>query len=99
MTQTDSPNSEPKSGYQLEELQVMGEQLLARVKELIHEGNVRRIIIKQEGQTIMEFPLTIGVVGAVLAPALAAIGAIGALIAQCSIEVVRTERPSEPPLA
>ncbi len=99
MTQTDPSNNEPKSGYQLEELQVMGEQLLARVKELIHEGNVRRIIIKQEGQTIMEFPLTIGVVGAVLAPALAAIGAIGALIAQCSIEVVRTERPSEPPLA
>jgi len=99
MTQTDSPNAEPKSGYQLEELQVMGEQLLTKVKELIHEGNVRRIIIKQEGQTIVEFPLTIGVVGAVLAPALAAIGAIGALIAQCSIEVVRTERPSEPPQA
>jgi hypothetical protein len=99
MAQTDPSNTEPKSGYQLEELQVMGEQLLARVKELIHEGNVRRIIIKQEGQTIVEFPLTIGVVGAVLAPALAAIGAIGALIAQCSIEVVRTERPSEPPLS
>lgn len=99
MTQTDSPNSEPKGGYQLEELQVMGEQLLARVKELIHEGNVRRIIIKQEGQTIVEFPLTFGVVGAVLAPTLAAIGAIGALIARCSIEVVRSERPSEPPLA
>ena len=99
MTQTDPSNNEPKSGYQLEELQVMGEQLLARVKELIHEGNVRRIIIKQEGHTIVEFPLTVGVVGAVLAPALAAIGAIGALIAQCSIEVVRSERPSEPPLA
>jgi len=99
MAQTDPSGTEPRSGYQLEELQVMGEQLLARVKELIHEGNVRRIIIKQEGQTIMEFPLTIGVVGAVLAPALAAIGAIGALIAQCSIEVVRSERPSEPPLS
>jgi hypothetical protein len=99
MAQTDPSSTEPKSGYQLEELQVMGEQLLSRVKELIHEGNVRRIIIKQEGHTIMEFPLTVGVVGAVLAPALAAIGAIGALIAQCSIEVVRTERPSEPPLA
>lgn len=99
MTQTDSPDNEQKSGYQLEELQVMGEQLLARVKELIHEGNVRRIIIKQEGQTIVEFPLTFGVVGAVLAPTLAAIGAIGALIARCSIEVVRTERPSEPPQA
>src|SRR5713226_2263687 len=93
MTQTDSPNTEPKSGYQLEELQVMGEQLLAKVKELIHEGNVRRIIIKQEGRTIAEFPLTFGVVGAVLAPALAAIGAIGALLTHCSIEVVRADVP------
>ena len=91
MTQTD-PNAEPKQGYG-EELQVMGEQLLAKVKELIHEGNVRRIIIKQEGRTIVEFPLTVGVVGAVLAPALAAIGAIGALLAQCSIEVVRADVP------
>src|SRR6266852_3600637 len=94
MTQTDPNNVEPKYGYpRPEELQVMGEQLLARVKELIHEGNVRRIIIKQEGRTIVEFPLTVGVVGAVLAPALAAIGAIGALLAQCSIEVVRADVP------
>jgi hypothetical protein len=69
--------------------------LLARVKELVHEGNVRRIIIKQEGHTIMEIPLTVGVVGVLVAPALAAIGAIGALMAQCSIEVVRSERPGE----
>src|SRR3984893_3997973 len=95
MTQTD-PNTEQKSGYQYqEELQVMGEQLLSRVKELVHEGNVRRIIIKQEGHTIMEIPLTVGVVGAIMASALAANGAIGALLAQCSIEVVRSERPGE----
>ena len=93
MTQTD-PNSQPGQRYQ-EELQVMGEQLLSRVKELVHEGNVRRIIIKQEGHTIMEIPLTVGVVGVIMAPALAAIGAIGALLAQCSIEVVRSERPGE----
>jgi len=92
MSQTDPNNVEQKPGYQ-EELQVMGEQLLARVKELLHEGNVRRIIIKQEGHTIMEIPLTVGVVGVLVAPVLAAIGAIGALIAQCSIEVVRSERP------
>jgi hypothetical protein len=92
MTQTD-PNVEQKQGF--EELQVMGEQLLSKVKELVHEGNVRRIIIKQEGHTIVEFPLSVGLVGAILAPALAAIGAIGALIAQCSIEVVRSERPEE----
>ena len=93
MTQTD-PNSQPGQRYQ-EELQVMGEQLLTRVKELVHEGNVRRIIIKQEGHTIMEIPLTVGVVGAIMAPALVAIGAIGALLSQCSIEVVRSERPGE----
>ncbi len=92
MSQTDPTNVEQKAGYQ-QEWQVMGDQLLTRVKELIHEGNVRRIIIKQEGRTVAEFPLTFGVVGAVLAPALAAIGAIGALLAQCSIEVVRAEEP------
>ena len=93
MAQTDPSNTEPKSGYQLEELQVMGEQLLARVKELIHEGNVRRIIIRQGDHTIVELPPTVGVIGTLIAPWLAAAGAIGALIAQCTIEVVRSDRP------
>lgn len=92
MTQTDGSNVEQKS-FQ-EELQVMGDQLLTRVKELIHEGNVRRIIIKQDGNTIMEFPLSVGVVGAIAAPVLIAIGAISALIYQCTIEVVRSEPPT-----
>jgi hypothetical protein len=101
LAQTDS-NTTPEQKSYTEELQVMGEQLLTRVKELLHEGNVRRIIIKQEGRTIMEFPLTIGVVGVVAAPVLVAIGAISALIAQCSIEVIRSEPPTsivteEPP--
>lgn len=91
MTQGD-PNVQYKT--YVEELQVMGEQLLGKVQELIHEGNVRRIIIKQEGRTVVEFPLSIGVVGAILAPTLAAIGAIGALLAQCSIEIVRSEEPA-----
>ena len=69
-----------------------------KVRELVHEGNVRRIIIKQEGHTILEIPLTVGVVGVILQPALVAIGAIGALMAQCSIEVVRSERPTPPPV-
>lgn len=94
MSQTDPNNIEQKTTY--EELQVVGEQLLAKVKELLHEGNVRRIIIKQEGQTIMEIPLAVGVVSVLVAPMLAAIGAISALITQCSIEVVRVER-TEPP--
>ncbi len=93
MTQTD-PNIEQRTGYGVEELQVMGEQLLGRVKELIHEGNVRRIIIKQDGRTLLEIPLTFGVAGVVLAPVAAAIGVLGALIAQCSIEVIRTETPT-----
>ena len=101
MTQTDT-NTNPEQKSYTEELQVMGEQLLSKVKELLHEGNVRRIIIKQDGRTIVEFPLTIGVVGVVAAPILVAIGAISALIAQCSIEVIRSEIPTasvteEPP--
>lgn len=95
MSQTD-PNSEQGQGRDfIEELPVLGEQLVGKVRELVHEGNVRRIIIKQEGHTILEIPLSVGVVGVILQPALVAIGAIGALMAQCSIEVVRSE-PSTP---
>lgn len=73
-----------------EEFKVNGEELLKRVKEIIAEGNVRRITIKnKDGKTLMELPLTIGVVGAVLAPALAAIGAIAALVTECTITVER----------
>jgi len=75
-----------------EEFKVSGEQLIAKVKELINEGNVRRIIIKnKEGKTLIELPLTIGVVGAVLAPVLAAVGAVAALVTECSILVERDE--------
>ena len=64
-----------------EEFKVNGEELLGKVKQLINEGNVRRIIIKnKEGKQLVEFPLTIGVVGTVLAPVLAAVGAIAALV-------------------
>lgn len=96
MTQTDPhTNIEQKSSYGIEELQVVGEQLLTKVKELVHEGNVRRIILKQEGQTLLEIPLVVGVAGVVLAPVWAAVGVLGALIAQCSIEVIRTESAGE----
>ena len=71
-----------------EEFHVNGEQLLAKIKELIHAGNIRRIIIKnKEGKTIMEIPLTIGVVGVVLAPTLAAVGAIAALVTEATVVV------------
>ncbi len=69
-----------------------GEQLLNKIKELIEEGNVRKITIHDKaGKEIMSFPLTIGVVGAVLAPVLAAIGALAALIGECTISVEREE--------
>lgn len=80
-----------------EEFKVNGEDLLRKVKELINEGNVRRIIIKsKEGKSLAEFPLTIGIVGAVLAPILAAVGAIAALVTECTIVVEREiEEPTE----
>jgi len=73
-----------------EEFTVNGEELLKKVKELVHEGNVRRITIKsKEGKTIMELPLTVGVVGVVLAPVLAAVGAAAALVTECTLVVER----------
>jgi hypothetical protein len=73
-----------------EEHRTQGEQLVDRVRELIREGNVRRISIRNdEGRTLIEIPLTIGVVGALLAPAWAALGAIAAVVSDCSIEVER----------
>jgi len=75
-----------------EEFHVNGEQLLAKIKELIHAGNIRRIIIKnKEGKTVMEIPLTVGVVGAVLAPTLAAVGAIAALVSEATVVVEKIE--------
>ncbi len=73
-----------------ESFKVAAEQLVDAVKKLLHEGNVRRIVIKQEGRTIAEFPMTVGVVGAVLAPVLAAVGAIAAVLTECTVEVERT---------
>ena len=78
-----------------ETIKVQGGQLLDSTKKLIEEGNVRRVVVKQEEHTIAEFPLTVGVVGAVLAPVLAAIGAIAALVTDCSIEVERVGKKPE----
>jgi hypothetical protein len=75
-----------------EEFKVSGEEVIKKLKELIREGNIRRIIIKnEEGKTLVEFPLTIGMVGAALIPVWAAIGAIAALVAKCTIVVERRE--------
>lgn len=73
-----------------EEFKVSGDELVEKVKQLLKEGNVRRIIIKnKDGKTLIEVPMTIGVIGIVLAPVLAAVGAIAALVTECSIVVER----------
>lgn len=74
-----------------ESFQIRGSQLLDRVKELIHEGNIRRIVIKQDTRIIAEFPLTLGVVGTVIAPVLAAVGVLAALLTDCTLEVDRVD--------
>jgi hypothetical protein len=75
-----------------EEFSVTGEEILTKVKELIHEGNIRRIIIKdKEGRTLIEVPLTLGVVGAILVPVWAAIGAVAALVAEAKLVVEKDE--------
>jgi hypothetical protein len=75
-----------------ESVKLEGEALVDKLKELIHEGNVRRIRIVHQGRTVAEFPLTAGVVAAVLAPVAAAIGAVVALLKDCSIEVERERK-------
>ena len=75
-----------------EEFSVNGEELIARIKNLINEGNIRRIIIKdKEGKVVFEIPLTFGVVGALIAPQLAAIGAIAALVTEATVVVEKAE--------
>ena len=81
-----------EQNFKTEEFRVEGERLIAKVKELFHEGNIRRVIIKdKEGKTVMEIPVTLGVVGVLLAPQLAAIGAIAALLTEATIVVEKAE--------
>lgn len=76
-----------------EEFKVQGERLMEKVKELVKKGNVRKITIKdKKGKEVVSFPLTVGVVGAVIAPVLAAIGALAALIGECTISVEKEEK-------
>jgi hypothetical protein len=80
------------SNTRTEEFRVNGEELLAKVKQLIHEGNIRRVSIRdKEGRTVMEIPLTFGVVGAILAPTLVAVGAVAALLTEATIVVEKNE--------
>lgn len=86
-----SAASEEKGQYRKEEFKVTGEQLLSEIKRLVSEGNIRRIVIRQGDKTLIEIPLTLGVIGIALAPVWAAIGAIAALVAECTIVVEKVE--------
>ena len=78
-----------------ESFKVEGENVADKIKNLIHEGNVRRVVVKHEDRTIAEFPLTAGIVGTVLAPVLAAVGALVALLKDCTIHVERSADESK----
>src|SRR3990167_1828531 len=87
------PGKSSKTSTRRETFSVKGEELLEKVKILIKEGNVRRVIIKDKsGKELIQFPLTLGVVGVFLAPVLAAVGAIAALVAECTITVEREKK-------
>jgi hypothetical protein len=80
------------------EFKVKGEDLIKKIKQLIHEGNIRRIIIKDDkGHVYIEIPLTVGIVGTALIPIWAAVGAIAALVADFTIEVIKKEEESKDP--
>lgn len=99
-TTGEQPFGEPGMGEQqtagkkfhTEELQVKGEEIVSKVKELVHQGNIRHIVIKNEdGKTIMELPFILGVAGVLLVPQLAAVGAVAALLSRASIIIEKTE--------
>lgn len=81
-----------KKSTRTEEFKVSGDDIMKKLKELINEGNIRKITIKnKEGKEIAEFPLTLGVIGTVVLPVLAAVGTIVALVSECTISVEREE--------
>ncbi len=87
----DEKNPNNGTGARTEEFKVSGGELINKVKELLHEGNIRRIILKDEqGKTFMEIPLTVGIVGVAILPVLAALGTIAALVSNMTIVVEKT---------
>ena len=79
-----------------ETIRLQGSELIEKLKQIIHEGNARKVVIKQGDSVVAEFPLTAGVVGTLVAPVLAAIGALVALLKECTIEVERAVPGSKP---
>jgi len=90
----------PYCGFRLgntlkEEFTISSEDLVKKVKELIHEGNVRRITVKdEEGKTMLDLPISVGIIGILIAPMLAAVGAVAAIVTKCTIEIERREDKS-----
>ncbi len=80
-----------------ERIHVEGHELVRRVKQLIHEGNVRRVIVRQGDKTLLEIPVTVGTLGALFLPTLAALGTIAAMVAECTIVVERRAEPGRAP--
>ena len=91
---TDEEKKDQKTGKtRTEEFKLNGGEILDKIKEVIHEGNIRRIILKDEqGKVFLEIPLTVGIIGAALAPILAAVGAIAALVSKLTIVVEKVEK-------
>jgi hypothetical protein len=82
-----------RAGEIREEVRLRGGQVLDKVSDIIAAGNVRSVIVKHNGKVILELPLTVGVIGSLLAPQLAALGAVAALLTECTIEIVRSPEP------
>jgi hypothetical protein len=91
------PSKERGVSPNFETFKVKGDELLKRFKQIIREGNARRVVVKQGSRTVVEFPMTVGVVGALAAPVLAAVGALAALLSECTIEVERAAGPAPKP--
>lgn len=90
--QLTTPETAPETKSTTEQYRFTGEEVITKIKQIVHEGNVRRVLIKgPEGNVIVEFPLTVGVVGAALVPVWAAVGAVVALVADCTIEIEKKE--------
>lgn len=97
MTANESEQFDEQTESGREKYKVAGDRVVSTIKELIHEGNVRHVVIKNdEGRTLIEFPVSIGVAGAVLLPVWAAVGAIAAIVTQCTVEIERDDQGSDP---
>ena len=85
----------PDEKTRTEELTISGEDLISTIEKLVHQGNIRRITIQnKDGKTLLEVPLTLGVVGALLLPTLAALGALAAIVTECKIVIERIDEGS-----